>query len=99
MGATFPIIVEDWMLGNQGAQSKINLLKHYHIPFTVINDIIHRGTMPTKGAEPLFGLDGILFLIRAEKLTDGDEAVIAELQSIPTNPPSINEGMVSGEDG
>jgi hypothetical protein len=86
-------VVED-----EGAEALVNFLKHEDIQPAMLHDVGHAWRVAGQGADPLLTFDGILLILGAEELGNGDQPVVAELEAVPRYLPRVHGGVVGRDD-
>lgn len=82
----------------EGPQASISLLQNKNISSAMIDDVRHGRAVPTEGSNPLFRFNGIFLLRQPQKFLDCHQPVVAELEPVLGDFPSVNMRIVRGED-
>lgn len=86
------------MVNNKGSKSLIGLLKDEDVLPAVVGHVAEGLLIPRDGLDPDRAFDRVLLMREAEEVLDGDEAVVAELQSVLGGAPAVNVGKAGRED-
>lgn len=85
------------MIENNTTKFIVDFLKNHYIATTMFRYVVHGLSMPTKGSQPLFRFDRILFLGSFEELRYSHKAIISKLKAVPADLPCVNMCMVCRE--